>query len=146
MARKIENFHLDEYRFLSNFYPCEIEFDGKIYRTVEHAFVAAKTLDKNIRNDIRFISHLGKAKQFGKKIELRPDWDDVKLDIMEELLRKKFSQPYFRDLLSLTCDDLLIEGNNWNDTYWGVCRGVGKNHLGKLLMKIRSDINGLQFN
>ncbi len=142
---KIDNFHVDEYRFLSNFYPCEVEFDGEVYRTVEHAFVAAKTLDKCIRDDIRFLSQPGKAKRFGKKIELRPDWDEIKLNIMEELLRKKFSQPYFRDLLSNTGDDIIIEGNNWNDTYWGVCRGVGKNNLGKLLMKIRSDINGLQF-
>ena len=47
------------------------------------------------------------------------------------------SIPELRTKLADTEDEELIEGNTWNDTYWGVCRGVGENHLGKLLMEVR---------
>jgi hypothetical protein len=54
-----------------------------------------------------------------------------------ELLAQKFSYPYYRDLLLATGDAELIEGNVWNDVFWGVCNGIGKNWLGKLLMQVR---------
>jgi predicted NAD-dependent protein-ADP-ribosyltransferase YbiA (DUF1768 family) len=83
----------------------------------------------------------GKCKAFGKTIILRPDWNDVKLKIMENLLRQKFKKgSELGDKLVETFPKILIEGNTWNDTFWGICNSVGKNHLGKLLMKIRRDI------
>ena len=83
----------------------------------------------------------GQAKKYGKTVELRKDWEDVKLSIMEEIIREKFI--YDPDLVKMlldTGDKELIEGNNWNDTFWGMCRGKGENHLGKILMKLREEL------
>jgi ribA/ribD-fused uncharacterized protein len=125
------------YRFLSNFYPAVVVLDGLEYRSVEHAYQAAKTLDPDQRRAIRNASTPSIAKTLGKKVRLRADWDDTKLIIMHELLVQKFTDPSLSDRLLATGDDELIEGNWWNDTYWGVCKGKGENHLGKLLMNVR---------
>lgn len=68
----------------------------------------------------------------------RPDWNKVKKRIMANILDIKFSDPVLRQLLDDTGDAEIIEGNSWGDTYWGVCRGVGQNNLGKILMNIRT--------
>lgn len=131
-----------EHEFLSNFSWVEVEYDGEIYPSVEHAYQAAKTLDLDRRLLIKQARTPGQAKQAGRnrKTVKRDDWDDVKLNIMEYLLRQKFSHPVMRTRLLATGDAELIEGNNWGDTFWGVCRGVGKNHLGKMLMRIRRQL------
>ena len=56
---------------------------------------------------------------------------------MEFVLRQKFAHPDLLAMLLATGDMELVEDNDWDDTYWGVCNGLGQNHLGKLLMKIR---------
>jgi predicted NAD-dependent protein-ADP-ribosyltransferase YbiA (DUF1768 family) len=58
---------------------------------------------------------------------------------MEEILRMKFADERLRDKLTSTAPVELVEGNWWGDTFWGVCKGVGENHLGRLLMKIRDE-------
>ncbi len=131
-----------EYSFLSNFYPCLIEFEGEIYRTVEHAYQAAKTHDPDERRKIREEEQTGKAKRMGKRVTIREDWEQIKVKVMRELLKKKFENPQFRKLLLDTYPHELIEGNNWGDTYWGKCNGHGKNMLGILLMQIRSELRG----
>jgi len=81
----------------------------------------------------------------GKKITAspdftaRPDWTEVKLNEMEFVLQQKFSHPELLAMLLATGDMELIEYNDWDDTYWGVCNGVGENNLGKLLMRIREE-------
>ena len=127
-----------KYAFLSNFYQCLIYLDGASYSSVEHAFQAAKTLDSAERELIRHAPTAAMAKRLGRRARLRPDWDEVKLDVMEGLLRQKFDpdRNHYR-LLQETAGRELIEGNNWRDFYWGVCSGVGENWLGKLLMKVR---------
>lgn len=135
---KIEQF-IGDFRFLSNFFPVEVEYDGHVYKSVEHAYQAAKTLDDNIRKTIREAETASKAKKIGKNITLREDWNDVKIDIMESLLREKFSKQLFKQLLKNTGDAELIEGNTWGDDFWGVYNNYGHNHLGKLLMKIRNE-------
>lgn len=128
-------------RFLSNFWPCEVEFEGMIFRSVEAGYVASKTLDLEIRKQVQQLDTSGKCKAFGKTIILRPDWKDVKLKVMEYLLRQKFKKgSELGNKLVETFPKILIEGNTWNDTFWGICNNEGKNHLGKLLMKIRKDI------
>lgn len=124
------------YAFLSNFHPSLV---GGAYPTVEHAFQAAKTRDPEQRAKVATCATPAQAKRLGRKVTLRPDWEDVKLDVMEELLRQKFENPDLLTLLRATAPHELVEGNTWGDTYWGVCRGKGRNHLGKLLMKIRGD-------
>ncbi len=128
------------YRFLSNFYESEMKYDGVSYRTLEHAFQAAKTLQFPERLHIWLCQTPGEAKRIGKVVELRPDWELVKLFIMKELLHQKFRYPTLKRWLMSTGDAELIEGNNWGDTFWGVCNGVGENHLGKLIMEVRTEI------
>lgn len=138
-----------DYRFLSNFYPAEtyIAFEGGVYPTVEHAYQAAKTLDKLARepfqvsgsgSECKYITP-GQAKRLGRTIHIRPDWEEVKLLVMETLLFKKFQDQLLRARLLETGTMELVEGNNWNDTFWGVDlrSGIGENKLGKLLMKVR---------
>lgn len=134
----IEEFQ-GSYRFLSNFWPASVEYDGVTYPTVEHAFQAAKTLNKEERNKFQNIT-AAQAKKLGRTVTLRSDWEEVKVSIMKELLEKKFSHSKLRDKLSQTKPHKLIEGNYWNDTFWGVCRGVGKNTLGELIMEIRETL------
>ena len=81
-----------EYVFLSNFFPCQIEMDGEVYPSVEHAFQAAKTLDLFARSIVCSCSTAGKAKRMGKTLVLREDWEQVKLEIMFRLVLEKFSK------------------------------------------------------
>ena len=131
-----------DYRFLSNFWKVDVYYEGLIYPSVEHAYQAAKTLERKERLVFTQIPNCAQAKKFGRNLTLRHDWDEVKLKVMKELLDEKFS---FDDLawkLLATGDAELIEGNDWNDTYWGVCKGIGENHLGKLLMEKRAELRG----
>lgn len=92
------------HRWLSNFWIVPVMFEGHQYRSVEHAYVASKTTDPAIREQVRLIETPGAVKRFGRKIELRPDWEDVKLGFMEIMLRSKFRQERLRMLLISTGD------------------------------------------
>lgn len=128
----------DEYFFLSNFYPVEIKLDGIVYPNAESAFQAQKTLDVEERRKFSMLKNPVQSKRFGRKVKLRDDWEEVKLDIMTEVVSQKFLQhPHLIEMLLQTGDEELVEGNKWGDRFWGVCKGVGENHLGKILMKIR---------
>jgi len=128
----------DEYFFLSNFYPVEIKLDGIVYPNAETAFQAQKTLDVEERRKFSMLKNPVQAKRLGRKVKLRDDWEEVKLDIMTEVVSQKFLQhPHLIEMLPQTGDEELIEGNKWGDRFWGVCKGKGKNNLGKILMKIR---------
>ena len=133
---KIERFE-GEYRWLSNFWTVKITYEGITYNSTEAAFQASKTL--NIEDRRRFSKMTaGESKKEGKKLDLRKDWDSVRLKIMEDVLRLKFQDPVLNKLLRETGTVELIEGNHWHDNFWGVCDPrIGQNHLGKLLMKIR---------
>jgi len=131
-----------KYAWLSNFAESPIEYEGIQYPTVEHAFQAAKTFDGDKRAAIAELETPGKAKRAGRNLQLRTDWEVVKMPIMFELLLLKFADPVLKASLLETGDCLLIEGNNWHDNIWGVCtcdncKCTGKNTLGTLLMAIR---------
>ena len=128
-----------EHWFLSNFWPCRVFLAPHWYPSVEHAYQAAKTTNWAIRDQIKNADSAAVAKRLGQQIECRKDWPEIKLDVMADLLWQKFVlDPGLRQRLLETGDRDLIEGNNWNDTYWGVCNGVGQNHLGRLQMQLRS--------
>lgn len=136
-------FFKGEYYFLSNFYPQSIEFEGLTFGSVEAAFQAAKTLDNEERKQFVGLQP-GEAKHLGRRITLRDDWENVKFDIMRELVYKKFSQnSKLKAKLLETGDAELIEGNTWHDNIWGSCscakcfKKDGENHLGKILMEVR---------
>jgi len=103
----------------------------------------------DVREMIAHVSTPGQVKRFGRTLKLRKDWDNVKLEVMEWCLREKFKDEKLKEMLLQTGDEELIEGNYWHDVVWGVCTcqkcgNKGENNLGKLLMKIRSEIKGEQ--
>jgi ribA/ribD-fused uncharacterized protein len=134
-----------EYAFLSNFYNASCIFEEKLYPTVEHAFQAAKSLDHAERDWIAAAGSPGLAKRLGRRINLRPDWEKVKFDVMEECLRSKFADPVLKQKLLATGDKELVEGNYWHDNTYGNCSCekckdiVGRNMLGNILMKLRTE-------
>lgn len=130
-----------EYAYLSNFYSCNIEYEGIIYPSSENLFQAFKTMD--IDEKIKISKMTPKdAKTYGRKIPIDlANWHINRLKYMYVAVSEKFIQnPELRNKLNNTNDEEIIEGNIWNDTYWGVCNGKGKNMLGKILMAIRNDI------
>ena len=134
-------------RFLSNFAPSLLPYEGEVYPTVEHAFQAAKTNDPEEKIAIREANTPGLAKRLGRRVSLRPDWEQVKVQIMTDLVRLKFEDPGLREQLIGTGDAFLSEVNTHGDTTWGQVRAsggilVGENLLGKILMKFRSEITG----
>jgi ribA/ribD-fused uncharacterized protein len=139
------------WRFLSNFHPCKVEHQGIVYPSVEHYYVALKCNNEQMINgkhytigDFReMISRIPNAaivKSIGRKMQVRKDWDDKKLDFMLYGIREKFKDPGLKELLLSTEDFSLVEGNDWNDKFWGVSQGKGLNHLGRILMRVRKEI------
>lgn len=144
MARKAVSItrFVGPYRFLSNFYGCNVEFEGLTYPSVEHAFQAAKSLDPRDRRRVRLASSPSAAKRLGRRLPLRPNWDAVKQGVMLACLESKFSDEQLGERLLATHPSPLVEGNNWGDTYWGVDlrTGEGQNILGKLLQVVRDNL------
>jgi hypothetical protein len=136
-----------EYRFLSNFWPCGILYDGLDFPSVEHAYQAAKTSSRMYREFIRDAKTAGEAKRMGQRVPLIPGFytDGSALKVMEALVTQKFVRHKdLRELLLRTGQRQLVEGNIWNDRTWGMVyeRGewTGENHLGILLMLVRERI------
>lgn len=162
-----------ENHWASNFHVETVVMEGVAYASVEHAYQAAKTIDIEKRwiftLDVNPRLTPGQAKRLGQKLELRPDWEQVKDSVMRELIVQKFNNEGLKKLLLATGDAFLEEGNSWHDTYWGVCHGkmdgktckkinlhqvldenyevvegpllhIGQNKLGLLLMDVRSSL------
>lgn len=142
--KRIKEFQGD-YRWLSNFWPTKVEYEGRVFASVEHAYCYAKAFDPEWRSLCMDGDNTpGKIKRAGRRIELRDDWDDIKEKVMESCLRSKFQDPALRMLLIATGDAEIFEGNTWGDYFWGVdlYSGYGHNKLGKLLMSLRSEFTG----
>jgi len=132
-----------EWNFLSNFYPAKVVYEGIEYPTAEHAFQAAKSPWAAERITIAGASLPSKAKQLGRRVSLRSGWENIKLQVMKDIVRAKFAQNADLQIMLMlgTGDAELIEGNDWGDEFWGVCNGKGENHLGKILMEIREELS-----
>ncbi len=168
MNNKVEFRGKKEY--LSNMYPCKIkfdsiyakkypefEFDNKIYHSSEHLYQALKSKNRNWHKLIRGIKEPKDTKKIAKRkvskyykeknstniFKLREDWDEVKLKAMELVLFLKFTQN--KNLLEklLKEEGYIEERNDWGDTFWGTYNGIGKNHLGKLLMNLRDSLKSI---
>lgn len=150
----IEKFE-GRWRFLSNFYPVEIEHQGIIYPSVEHFYVSMKCNNEQMlqgrhytigdfREMIARLPSPGIVKKIGQQMQVRKDWNEKKLDFMNWAVREKFKNEDLKELLISTEDMTLIEGNVWQDFFWGVCNGKGENHLGKILMKVRDEVRGIE--
>lgn len=139
---KIDSFS-KEFRFLSNFYPCKITWGGFIFPSSENAYQASKVDPSNYK--IYFPKFLNiksyEAKQLGHTVPMRTDWEKVKVFFMLSIVRMKFMEnPELKELLLMTEDLYLEEGNTWGDDYWGTVHGKGQNNLGKILMKVREEL------
>lgn len=129
------------YKWLSNFAPVEIELDGRIFLSVEHAYVSAKNDNetwKSICTDDTYTA--AQIKQLGRDVVLVDDWDIKRLEVMRYCIFQKFYQEPYKSKLLATMDQNIQEGNTWEDKFWGIDlkTGVGENHLGRLIMEARS--------
>ncbi len=134
---KINSFRGEHY-YLSNFFSVPVTYNGLTYLNNEAAFQAQKCVSKDDRK-LFTIMNPSEAKKAGRRVKLRPDWEQVKVDVMRGVVEAKFSQN--RDLaekLVQTGDALLEEGNTWGDRIWGTVNGVGQNLLGNILMDTRA--------
>lgn len=134
----------DQYAFLSNMTRARVYHeDYKMYfDSVENGYQASKNPDMIWVNFCQSCTP-HESKTQSRSVPLRKDWEDVKVLKMIQLVRSKFEiNDQMRDRLILLKDMILIEGNYWNDDFWGVCdkNGKGKNVLGQILMLIRDKI------
>lgn len=129
-----------EHEFLSNFAEAPVAMKGILYPTVEHAFQAMKSLDREVQRNMAGVPTPTGAKRYGRRLKLRPDWEQVKDLVMLSCLRAKFaSNPELGVQLSQTEGRWLEEGNDWGDRYWGTVDGHGQNRLGLYLMRVRAE-------
>jgi ribA/ribD-fused uncharacterized protein len=126
--------------FLSNFYSHPFLFNGHTYATAEHAFQAAKCVDESEAVRVRRAPSPASARQIGRRVQPRPDWNEVRVDVMRAVLVAKFSDPDLRAPLTATGEADLVEKNTWGDRFWSRSRGVGRNMLGQLLMELRQSL------
>ena len=136
------------YGCFSNFSKHGFEVGGNYYKTSEHYFQAMKFIDSpKDMGDVRRAPTPKMAASVGRdrKRPLRPDWEDVKDDIMRQgVLRKFETHAEIRKLLLSTGNAEIVE-NAPGDRYWGIgADGTGKNMLGKILMETRAILRAKQ--
>lgn len=140
MPNVIDSFR-GEYRFLSNFYPVVILVDGMhSFPSVENAYQYLKGED--IENWKVFADATpSEAKKLGRTLLKKANWEEIKVDVMHDLVRSKFLLNWpLGQMLLATKSAELIEGNTWGDEFWGVCNGKGLNRLGQILMDVRYEL------
>jgi hypothetical protein len=135
----------DAYGCFSNFSRHPITLNGKVWPTSEHYFQAQKFAGTEHEEEVQRASGPGEAARMGRERRrpLRPDWEEVKDDIMREAVLAKFSQhDDLRQTLLDTGDEELVE-HTTNDSYWADGGdGRGRNMLGKILMEVRGKLRG----
>jgi ribA/ribD-fused uncharacterized protein len=134
-----------KYGDFSNFSTGPFLIEGTLWPTTEHYFAAMKSSSPAKREDIRALETPMEAKQAGRNVQLRANWDLIKYDVMVVALRHKFSPRYPRlmDLLLSTGDAQIFEDSPY-DKIWGTgvrgAVGTGMNLLGKALMQVREEL------
>ncbi|XP_012085769.1 riboflavin biosynthesis protein PYRR, chloroplastic isoform X2 [Jatropha curcas] len=150
----------DPYGALSNFSPHPIQMlddngNYATWTTVEHYYQAHKFLGVNdpVAKDciekIKSAKSPEEAARMGRSMQrrhpdlVRPDWENIKIDVMYRALKCKFSTyPHLKSMLLSTVGSVLVEASP-HDLFWGGGReGEGLNYLGRLLMKLRSEFLG----
>lgn len=134
-----------KHAFLSNFAPSTIRWAGREWATAEHLYQARKTYPPH-SHEIREAATPSIAKKLGQTVPLLSYWDDIKVDVMREVVEAKFyDNPKLVDKLTATGNEVLVEGNTWHDQFWGNCTcprhkdASGVNALGIILMNTRLD-------
>ena len=133
-----------DYAFLSNFYLHPLVYQGMTWKSSEHCYQAMKTTDPVERCAIKMASTPGAAKKLGAKCTMRADWEDIKVRVMRDIVKAKFSDPELASKLIATGNVELIEGNIWQDFTWGCVwdghEWQGRNLLGNILMEVRAEL------
>lgn len=139
----VVGFYEREFYTFSNFSSFAIEWKGVLWMTSEHAYQAAKFDSQEIQEEIRNARSAHDAKKVAEmhSAEKKKEWEEIKLKVMEDILRAKLAQhPYVKKKLLQTGDQQLVE-DSWRDAYWGWGPDKnGANHLGKLWMKLRAEL------
>lgn len=135
----VSMFFRGKYVFLSNFYWSPFVFDGQVYSTAEAAFQAQKCADPDDMDAFVALDSGRAAKALGRKVRMRDDWDDIKVDVMRRVIDAKFSNERLATKL-LAVEGEIVEDNTWHDTFWGRCNGQGENWLGRILMDKREEL------
>ena len=137
-----------KYDFLDNFYECQVTYQGITYQNSEAAFQAQKTTD--LQERLKFANlPPQEAKSLGRLVSLRNDWEEIKDQIMYEVVKAKFQQnPELLQRLLDTKDAQIVEGNRHQDSYWGVDLHTmqGCNKLGSICEKVREELGGWKRN
>ena len=153
MSKIVHGFE-GKFSFLSNFYACRTNFKRTEsieteFPTSEHAYQAAKAVYMEDADRIAEADTPDQAKRRAHQITCREDWDQVKDEIMLQVVRSKFKNPEMRRRLMITAIegyDGFCEDNYWHDNYWGnctceKCKDIpGQNKLGLILEKVRQEI------
>jgi len=129
-----------EYRWLSNFYLVDVDYNFIVYPSAEHAYQASKTFSVKEKMEIADMARPGSAKKKGSTFVLPKSWDQHKLVIMRDIVTIKFNNEFLRKKLLATGTADIIETNRWGDDFWGVCSSAGQNHLGKIIMSVRREL------
>jgi len=141
-------FYPPEYYVFDNFSSFQVEYKGKIYPTSEHAFQSVQFINNNpeLAEAIRNVKSAHEAQKLAGENKDKRDsnWEEIKLDVMKEILHCKVKQhPYVMKKLLQSGDREIVE-DSWRDDYWGWGESrKGKNMLGKLWMEVRKEILGL---
>lgn len=142
----------DMHACLSNYFYYQVNSCGWVCPTNEHGFVLAKCATpwdkKRVTDAMVRGSSPGAVKRMGRHVELRKEWDDIKVPVMTSLIDQKFAEgSALSKRLIATYPAHLLEGNTWHDQYWGDCNCLrveciepGQNWLGKLLMVRRAQL------
>ncbi len=142
---EVIGFYPREFFCLDNFSSFKVKHNGYVYSTLEEAYQSSKFVDAapEIAEQIKhsFSAHEAQKIAFANKDCVRPDWEDIKLSVMEQLLRLKLEQnPYVKQKLLETKTYQIVEDSP-KDAYWGWGPNRdGQNNLGKLWMKLRAEL------
>ena len=142
---EVIGFYPREFYCLDNFSSFKVEHDGYLYSSVEEAYQAlgfiesAPEIADKIKNS--HSAHEAQKIAYENKDKRQKNWDEIKVHVMEELLREKISQnPYVKKKLLETKNYMIVEDSPKDSFWgWGINRN-GQNQLGKLWMKLRDEL------
>lgn len=130
--------------FLSNYFRWPFVLECRRWENVEHCYQAAKFVHDPARfTAICRHADPDAAKGFARehRAAWRPDWDLVKVAVMQGALRAKFGQSALLTQELLATGDAALEEASPYDAFWGTGpSGNGENRLGRLVMELRAEL------
>ena len=139
-------FHSGSSNCFSNFSSYQVEWKGLVWKTSEHAYQASKFLDEKIKKEIfdSRSAYDSKMLSIKYKDKIRDGWYDMRLPIMEEIIREKLAQhPHIKKKLLQTENRPIIEASK-DDSFWGWGPNkTGQNNHGKIWMKLREELKNI---